>query len=528
MRQKPGGSPRSEVAPARGARLRPMLVAALLGVAAAAGQAPLGAWWAALAGHAGAIWLIAGQARPAPAALLGWAFGAGHFAAALSWLVEPFLVEPDVHGWMAPFALAFMAGGLALFWAGAAAGAVLLGGRSVRARALALALALAAAELVRGVVLTGFPWAQPGHIWAETPLLQAAAVVGATGLTALTLLAAALPRVLAGALPGGAGAGAVLGAALAAAGLGAVALWGGARLAAPLPPPAAEVTVRIVQPNAAQHLKWQPDMARLFFERHLALTAAPPAAPGGRAPDLVLWSETAVPFALDGRAEVAGALARMARAAGGAPLVFGVQRAEGEAWFNALALLDPAGEVAAVYDKHHLVPFGEYIPFGEALSALGIRGFAVREGYGFAPGPGPRILDLGAAGRALPLICYEAVFPASIRGAPERPDWLFQATNDGWFGEVSGPYQHLAQARFRAVEFGLPLLRAANTGISAAIDAHGRVLAALPLGVEGLLDVALPAALPPTPYARAGEAPLLALLGLLALGILARRWRNPA
>ncbi|MCC6304401.1 MAG: apolipoprotein N-acyltransferase [Rhodobacteraceae bacterium] len=483
------------------------VAAAALGLAAAAGQAPFGLWPLTLLALAGLLGLVAGAPGPRRAALWGWLAGAGHFGLALAWLVEPFLVEPDRHGWMAPFAVVLMAGGLALLWAGAAAGGHALGGGSAPRRAVGVALALAFAEYLRGHLLTGFPWAMPGHAWVGTPLAQVAALAGATGLTALTFLLVALPAVLG---PGRRGA-------LAGAGLagGLVALlWAGgaARLAAPLPAPLRAVAVRLVQPDAPQHLKWQPGMAAAFMERLLDLTEG-----AGPAPDLVVWPETAVPFVLPGAAaEVA--LPAMARAAGGAMLAFGVQRAEGDLWLNSLAVLDPAGAIGALYDKHHLVPFGEYIPFGEALGRLGIRGLAVREGWGYAAGPGPRTLDLGPAGRVLPLICYEAVFPAALR-SDVRPDWILQITNDGWFGAFSGPYQHLAQAQLRAIESGLPLLRAANTGVSAAIDARGRIVASLPLGRAGALDVTVPAALPPTPYARAGDLPLLVLGGLGALAL---------
>jgi apolipoprotein N-acyltransferase len=416
---------------------------------------------------------------------------------------------------MAPFAVVLMAGGLALVWAGAGAAGHALGGRSARRRAAGLAAALAAAEVARGHLFTGFPWAMPGHVWVETPVAQLAALAGATGLTAFTLAAAALPAAFG---PGGRGA--LAGTALAAALLGGAWAWGAARLARPPAPPERPVAVRLVQPDAAQHLKWQPGMAEAFFGRLVGLTLAegPPA-------ELVVWPETAVPFVLPGAAAEA-ALPAMAAAAAGATLAFGVQRANKELWHNSLAVLRADGTPGAVYDKHHLVPFGEYIPFGETLSRLGLRGFAVREGYGYAPGPGPRILDLGRAGRVLPLICYEAVFPASLR-AGDRPDWVLQVTNDGWFGAFSGPYQHLAQTRLRAIEFGLPVLRAANTGVSAAIDARGRVLDRLPLGVSGVLDVTVPGALPPTPYSRGGELPLLGVLALV-LGWLALLRRDRA
>jgi apolipoprotein N-acyltransferase len=168
------------------------------------------------------------------------------------------------------------------------------------------------------------------------------------------------------------------------------------------------------------------------------------------------------------------------------------------------------------------VPFGEYIPFGDlAYRLFGLAAFASQQGAGYSAGVGAAVLDLGPKlGHVLPLICYEAVFPQDLRAAPMRADWIVQITNDAWFGKLTGPWQHLAQARLRAIEQGLPLLRAANTGISAVIDARGRVVAALPLGVADYIDAALPPPLPPTVYARLGDLPLLVLLLALGAGLL--------
>lgn len=478
--------------------------AAGLGLAIAAGQAPLGLWWLALPAL-GALMALIGRATTwRRAALLGWVGGAGHFAGAMFWIVEPFLVEPEIYGWMAPFALVLMAFGMALFWALAAgAGHALAGGRW---RPAALAMAFAATELMRGYVLTGFPWALLGHVWIDTPVAQLATIAGPNGLTLLNTTLAALPLVLPRA-------GWPLAAALLAGGWG----WGAARLAAPLPPRADPVTVRIVQPNATQRLKWDPDMMREFLRRQIDFTAAPPEASGGRPPDLTLWPETAIPWLID---TVPDLLAQIAAAAEGRTVALGAQRVVGERFYNSLVVLDAAGRPAEIYDKHHLVPFGEYFPGGDLAARLGLHGFAQREGDAYSPGPGPALLSL-PGGRALPLICYEAVFPQDLRGTA-RPDYLIQVTNDGWFGRLSGPYQHLAQARLRAIEQGLPLARAANTGVSALVDPHGRVLRSLPLETAGFFDAPLPAALPATPYARVGDAPVALLLGL-GLGLLALR-----
>ena len=198
-----------------------------------------------------------------------------------------------------------------------------------------------------------------------------------------------------------------------------------------------------------------------------------------------------------------------------------MQRNDGERFYNSLVTLGPQGTVEQMYDKHHLVPFGEYVPLGDFMARFGIYGLAPQYGSGFSAGPGAQLMDFGALGNALPLICYEAVFAHDVNAAPARPDFIIHATNDAWFGKDAGPQQHLAQARMRAIEQGLPVARAANTGISAMIDPHGRVLDHLGLGQAGYVDSVLPAPLPPTLYSRTGDWPVTVLLLLaLAVGLL--------
>ncbi|QYK41428.1 MAG: apolipoprotein N-acyltransferase [Paracoccaceae bacterium] len=482
-----------------------------LGAVAATGQAPLSFWWLALPALSVLTLAVARAATPRQAAALALWAGAGHFGLGLSWIVEPFLVDAPRHGWMAPLAVVLMAFGLALFWAVAGWMSARLQG--VAARAMGFALALTAVEAARGVVLTGFPWALPGHVWIGTPVMQAAAHVGANGLTLIAAVAAALP--VAFRWRGGGAAAAMV------AGLW---VWGSVRLAdVPAPPPDAPV-LRLVQPHAEQHLKWDADLARRHLDVALDLTRGNPGAP---VPDLVIWPETALPYVLD---SAPGALALIAEAGGGAPVAVGAQRSDGgwRAW-NSLAVIGPDGGVGAVYDKHHLVPFGEYMPMGDLLFAwFGLRAFAAQEGHGYSAGPGPALLDLGPGlGRVLPLICYEAVFPAALRAPGGRADWILQITNDAWFGTLTGPYQHLAQARLRAVEQGLPLVRVANTGVSAVIDARGGVVATIPLGVRAARDLTLPVAAPPTIYARYGETPFWLLwAGCAAMAFAVSRRRR--
>lgn len=472
--------------------LRDVLLALGLGVLAASGQAPLGAWFVAVPALAVLIWRVARTESPVWTA---WFGGAGHFLAALSWIVSPFLIAPERHGWMAPFALLLMGFGLALFWA--VAGWLSARAATPARRAFGFTLALTATEIARGYLFTGFPWAQPGHIWIDTPVAQAAACIGPNGLTLVTLMLAALPAAIG--WRGGIAAACALAMA-----------WGGGLWRLSLPEPEAPgVTLRLVQPNAEQHLKWDPENAERLFDLQLAYTAALPR------PDLVIWPETALPYLLE---PGEGAAAAVASVAQGVPVAVGAQRLEGEAAFNSLAVIGAGGQVQALYDKHHLVPFGEYVPLAEmAFDLLGLRAFAAQQGYGYASGPGARVLDLGDLGQVLPLICYEAVFPQDLRAAPDRPGWLLQITNDAWFGTLTGPFQHAAQSRLRAVEQGLPLVRVANTGVTQIVDARGRVTAGLDFGIAAYLDAALPGALPATPYSRFGEWPLLLLLAGLVL-----------
>lgn len=492
----------------RGRAWQTMVAAGGAGALAGLGQAPVSLPWATLIALGLSLVMLQRAATPAVAARIGWATGAGYFAATLFWIVEPFFVDAARHGWMAPFALLGMAGGLALFWGAAWWGAARLGRERSLARALAWAVLLAGGEAARSYLLTGFPWALIGHVWTGWAPMQLAAWTGPIGLTLLTLL---LPALVVGLRPRR-----PVAAALAV--IPFAALYGAGAWQAARPLPAADDTpvLRLVQPNAAQHRKWDRDWAPTFFARQLSLTAAP----AEERPDLIIWPETAVPYLLN---NAAPALERIAGAADGVPVALGIQRLEDTRAYNSMVVLDGAGEVSALYDKHHLVPFGEYLPFGGLMSRIGLAAFTAQQGYGYSAGPGAQVLDLGALGKALPLICYEAIFPQDLRAAPGRADWLLQITNDAWFGEISGPYQHLAQARLRAVETGLPMVRVANTGVSAVIDPRGTVTAALPLGTHGHVDAALPPPLPPTVYARTGDLPWLAALGLAVFGLFALR-----
>ncbi len=470
---------------------RPRLWAVLAGIVAAAGQAPVGLWWLSLLGLVGIFYLFSRTQTSRAAAWLGWCAGFGYFAATLFWIVEPFLVDAKRYGWLAPFALVALTGGLAILWAGASWLAFRL-----RTGVLGFAALWAGAEALRAVLFTGFPWGLIGYGWLDSPVAQLAAFIGPHGLTVLMLTAAALPSALSfrnGTL----------------AAIGLVGLCWAAGVLQIREVQSTDKTVRLVQPNAAQEQKWDPAMVPVFLERQLALTAAQSEV----RPDLVIWPETSIASRVTRSAET---FKRVAKASGGAPAIVGANSAVGVQFFNSAIVLDGEGEIAARYFKHHLVPFGEYVPFGNFLSQFGIRGLAARDGAGFSAGPGPKVIDVPGIGTVLPLICYELIFPRNFRGIP-RADMIVQITNDAWFGKISGPYQHLAQARMRAIEQGLPLIRVANTGVSAVIGPQGGVLAHIPLGQAGFKDAPIPAPADATLYAKTGDWPALIIIALLLI-----------
>ncbi|MDJ0639296.1 MAG: apolipoprotein N-acyltransferase [Paracoccaceae bacterium] len=473
--------------------MRPGLFIALPGgLAAALGHAPFHLWIIALPGFAALIWSVAHAATGRGAFLRGWLGGAAYFAVTLHWIVEPFLVDAATHGWMAPFALILLAGGLALFWGAAGAAAFHLGW-SPGSRAIALALTMTVAELLRGHVFTGFPWAMPAYIFNEPSLIWVARLTGSYGLTLLVLTLAAMLTLKARAYWAPMATLMIV-----------AAIWTAGRSE---PPPSADLgTVGVVHPNVPQQEKWDRLKVPEHVERLRNLTAKA----ATQNPDMIVLPEAAVVYPLD---NAAGTLGLLSDAAGPAHLVTGINRREAGDWFNALVRLGPGGEIEETFDKVHLVPFGEYIPF-----KLGVlRALAATSSNGFTPGEAVRLIDT-PLGRALPLICYEGIFPRHLFRAGDRPDYILLLTNDAWFGNFAGPQQHLEQARFRAVEQGLPVVRVANRGVSTVINRHGQTTD--PLGLRDTDARVFP--VPngkPTLYARTGDAPLFLIL-LVTLGAL--------
>ena len=492
-------------------------VAMLAGAVMTLGQAPFSQPWVLFLATPVLVWLIDTARCPRAAALTGWGAGFGYFVTGLYWIGHAFLVDAEQFAWLMPFAVTLLPTFLGLFWAAAFAFARRIWPQGNWARVFALAACVTLVEYARSNVLTGFPWGLPGYVWVETPVMQAAAWAGPFGMTFLTL--ALTPLVVIGIVERRWAAGLIA--------LGAMAgLWvaGEAGLRAGTDSPAGPV-LRIVQPNAAQKLKWQPDHAEVFYARLLAATAALPD-PALGPPAAVIWPETAVTFLPAYRPE---RRTEIAAAAGGAPVILGALHGAlqdgAEQWFNSLTVILPDGSLGPRYDKQHLVPFGEYLPYESVLGLIGLRQI-VNQG-GFTPGPAPQVLEVPGLPPFSPLICYEMIFPSEVVPANQRPGWLLQVTNDAWFGSFAGPQQHLAQARIRAIEQGLPVVRAANTGISAAIDAYGRVQKSIPMDTDGYIDIRLPNALAATLYARFGDVPGLSLVVLVFFFCTRRRGLRP-
>ncbi|WP_321343534.1 apolipoprotein N-acyltransferase [Breoghania sp.] len=515
----------------------------VLGALASFSQAPYDWFFVLWLSFPGLVWLLDATVTDEAeglrrslraAAAVGWWFGFGYFLAGLWWIGSAFLVEADAFAWMIPFAVLAMPAGLALFWAGAALVARLFW-REGGTRVLVLAASLAGFEWLRGHVLTGFPWNAIGYGFAaNTVMMQPAALIGVYGLGLVAVIVFASPAVLADATAPRrrlalVGAAAVLFATC----LG----YGSFRLAQEGPADVPDVRLRIVQPNIPQAEKWAPGNEQWIFERYLDLSAAP-LGPNDTRLDAIthlIWPESAFPFILT---EQPGALAAIdTLLPQGTVLITGAARAEPAAkprpghetdYYNSVYVIADDATITEAYDKVHLVPFGEYLPLRDLLTKLGVENL-VRMPGGFTRGYARRNLTASRAPAFSPLICYEAIFPLAVVQDGARPGWLLNLTNDSWFGDTPGPHQHLRQTRLRAVEEGLPVVRDANTGISAVIDSRGRLRGKLPLGRAGAFDSALPGADEPPLYARVGDWPLAFAIGaIFALaGAFRRRISRP-
>jgi apolipoprotein N-acyltransferase len=506
------------------------LVAGLLSTLA---MAPFNAWPILFLTFPVLVWLIDGAAggrwRGVPAAALsGFCFGFGYFVSGVYWTGYAFFVDAPTFAWLSPFAVLGLPAYLALFPAFGFALARLLWTRDA-SRILALAVALTLSEWLRGYLLTGFPWNAYGYALSEPlALAQIASVIGLWGLTFLSVAIFASPASLIDGASGGRKPWLAPIAALAT--LLALGIFGVIRLSLQPTGMVSHVKLRIMQPNLQQDVKFNYAAKADVMQKYIALSdrATGPQSTGVRDASILIWPESAFPFFLtqeaDAMAQIADLLPK------GTVLITGAVRVPEDAKrgvpvtraYNSIYVIDHDGSVLSVYDKVHLVPFGEYLPFQNALERLGLSQLAKQQG-GYIPGTRRRSLDIPNAPRALPLICYEAIFPGSVADRDDRAGWIINVTNDGWFGISTGPYQHLQQARLRAIEEGLPVVRAANTGISAVIDPVGRIVAKLGLGIEGVLDASLPQAISPTIYARLPNYGALAMLAIALIFVVLRR-----
>jgi apolipoprotein N-acyltransferase len=459
---------------------------------------------------------------------VGWCFGFGYFLAGLWWIGSAFLVDAGVFAWLLPFAVLLLPAGLALFW-GLGTMLARLVWKDGFARIAALAAGLGLAEYLRGNLLTGFPWNTVGEAAMTMPLtMQKASLLGLYGVTLLAIAIFSLPALLVPKISAG-GRRYIIGALV----LIAADLAFGAWRLASIPQSFAEkVSIRLVQPAIDQAEKWSPDMEARNFQTlmDLSVQATSNEKQGLSGTTLLVWPETAFPFLLTERRDALSALAAMLP--DGTTLVAGAVRVEPpapgrkhELAFNSVYTIDSAGEITGAADKVHLVPFGEYLPFQDIAEGLGLEQLTQMRG-GFEAGSGRTLLDGGAAGRFLPLICYEIIFPGVADNGAGRPAFILNLTNDAWFGMTPGPYQHWRQAVLRGVEAGLPVVRSANSGISSVSDAAGRIVGKIPLGVRGVVDAPLPATSVLTMYSKYGNSLFLSLLAVLfAFALIpARRW----
>lgn len=486
-----------------------------LGALMALAMPPVGFFPALLVSVPGFILFARMATRKRDAFLTGWAFGAGYFIFGLYWVSAALFVDIAQWFWVLPLSLVAGPAVLGLYF-----GFIPLLAHGLRAHETAHALAFVAAwsvvEFARGHLLTGFPWNLPAQTWDSVlPVLQAVSWAGVYGLSLLTLLWATAPlfarrrRVLC----------------VMAASFFLVLACGFFRLAGNPTAAFDHHRIRVVQANIPQTVKWSPDAAIRNVQKHIDLSQ------GDTPATFVIWPETAVPMDLALNPDIADAIAR-SLPPDSLGIIGNLRVTPDETgmratdYYNSAVVIDRNG-VQHRYDKHHLVPFGEYIPFRDIISVTPLA--AAASGVGdFTAGAGIETVTIGNRPSFSPLICYEVIFPRAVADAGNRPDLLVNVTNDAWYGRSAGPYQHLAIARTRAIEEGLPLARAANTGISAVIDPLGRLVATQPLNTEGTLDTILPRALPPTVFARFGHAAFwLMLTVLVALAAATGRRKTP-
>jgi apolipoprotein N-acyltransferase len=469
---------------------RPLLQAFLWGLASALALPPVHLLPILLLSIPAFLRLIDAAASKRQLALIGWTFGFGLNLGGLYWITEPILTEVATFWWLVPFAAPLLAFAVAFYSIIPAFAARLV--PAGFGRLLVFSGAWVFSDLLRQFAFSGFPWNLWGTDWAIPGeagdiFIQLASLIGVHGLTLLTVFIAGLPLFR------------IRGLAVAAVLIVAWAGFGVLHLRIPVR--STGITLALVQPKFA--VPGSFDRASLIARWQTLLAMSRAGLNAGA--NTVIWPEGSSPWLLD---TDANARAQLAAVTGTAPILAGALRAVSDTDFrNALVATDGPGPPVASYDKWKLVPFGEYTP-----KWIPVKITPNVLGAGFTPGPGPATIHMPGLPPFGPLICYEAIFSGQIVDQKDRPQWLVNVTDDAWFGNSAGPRQHFADARLRAVEEGMPLARAANSGITAVIDSFGHVTALLPLGAQGVLVTALPGALPPTLFSRLG----LALPGLLS------------
>ncbi|MBJ7447277.1 MAG: apolipoprotein N-acyltransferase [Brevundimonas sp.] len=510
--------PAAAVSSGRGLRWARIALALLAGAGAALAHPPFGIL-PGLFGYALLMILSERSATTRGAFWMGWLAGFAYFLISCWWVAEAFLVNP-AQAWMAPFAASALPAGLGLFWGTATALYRRFGPRGLE-RVLVFTALFCLLEWLRGHVLTGFPWNPAGASWkVGSAASQFAAIGGVYGLSVLTVGAAAAFGPL---FSVGPRRGRIVTAALGALVVVALVVGGSIRLSqARLE--LTDTTVRIVQANVAQASKWTPEAYEGIVRRYVDLTAQPAAV----TPDLVIWPEGSLP-ASGNDVFAAGAWEAAAIQSAlkpGQTLLMGSgigepdpSVPEGGRYYNSLLVVQnlggPSPAVSAAYDKYRLVPFGEYLPAGRLMGALGVRALTHMP-TDFSAGPRPAPIDIPGAPRAQPLICYESLYPGFTTAGANRPDWILNISNDAWFGATSGPLQHLNLASYRAIETGLPVVRSTPTGTSAMIDPWGRVIGdqRLDNGRSGVIDAVLPRPAGTTPYGHLGDLVFWVLIGV--------------
>lgn len=512
---------------------RRWLIAFVAGALSALAMAPFNAWPVLFLTFPVLVWLIdgAGVGRwggVTVAAVTGWWFGFGYFLAGLYWIGYAFLVDAPTFGWLLPIAVIGLPAALAFFTGFGVALARLLWTRGAL-RILALGAALTTAEWLRGHVLTGFPWNAFGYaLTSPLALAQAVSLVGLWGLTFIAIVVFSTPATLTDDraetrrpwLP----------LALGVAVLAALGGYGAGRLAR-MPTRLVEgVHLRIMQPNLQQDVRFNYAAKQEVMNRYIALSdrVSGPQSQGMRDATHLIWPESSFPFFLtrepDAFAQITNLLPQGAVLITGAIRLSDPDNPAQSGVYNSIYVIDHSGSIAAVYDKVHLVPFGEYLPLEHILERFGLQELTKQRG-GFLAGDRRRLITVPGAPVALPLICYEIIFPDDVLPPGKRPGWMVNVTNDGWFGISTGPYQHFQQARVQAIAVGLPLVRAANTGISAVVDPVGRIINSLPLGREGVFDSGLPRPISPPLYARLGDTPVVVVVAIAFIVAVRRRLR---